>query len=201
MTDEQPPRQGQQLIKRTGTERAIEDSMRAWYAMRDERNEALARIEELEHALAQANVEKSVYMTRNMDLEHKYENLLIRFTQIQSALQSVGGLADTISLSVSEVLSLSRTGLAPPNGELPYTTQERHQRDDPSPTTSAPIGSALKALDELTQVLDAKDERKRAEEDTKLKDLARRLGPEPDPLTAERKAPTWLSSNSQSHKP
>jgi len=193
----------QEVVSRTKSERAIEDSMRQWYAMRDERDEALSRIDELERQLSQATTETSVYLTRNTDLEHKYENLLIRFTQIQSALSNVGGLADTISLSVSEVLSLSRTRLPPPTNRSDDSEGHvRREGSEPSPSTSPQIRDTLKALDELTTVLDAKDQAREAEEDEKLKGLARRLSPESEPpIVDERRKPSWLSSNSQSPKP
>jgi hypothetical protein len=182
-----PKPQNGDLVKRTGEEKLIEDSMRRWYAMREERDEALGRIQELERDLIEATTEASHLRSRNLDLEHKHEALLVNYAKLEQALSGLGSQADTISMAVSEILALARNSTM--RGRVSESNREDPSSPPPSLSTSPEI---QQALDELTQVL--------SEEETKAaENLARRLSPLP-PTHADEE-PQWPNSNSPSPKP
>jgi len=72
-----PPNGGSntELVKRTGTEKAIEDSMRVFHSIREERDQALEELSELRTKLVEVTAEKSILLNRNLDLEEKYDGV------------------------------------------------------------------------------------------------------------------------------
>lgn len=171
------PQRGE-VLKRTGSEAEIENSMRLWYAMKDERDVALAELAETRTKLVEAQAEKAVYIGRNLDLERKFETMLVEFTRMKTLLEAIGQQGDSISLAVSEVLAISR-----------QSSSSTHNRE---------------AVDDLLKTQGANEVR--PQEGETLQDVARRLPQESpagfaSPNSAGKEPPEWLNSNSPSPKP
>lgn len=170
------PTKNGDLVKRTGAEKQIEDSMRLWHGMKEERDEALNTISELRTQLVEINAEKLALQSRNLDLEQKFERMLVDFTRMKIQLENIGGQADTISLAVSELLTLSRS------------THDTQTRQDMY--ANHPLGDP--GYDGAGHITPADGET--------IQELARRLAPDSTP-SANEDPPQWLNSNSQSAKP
>ena len=108
------PKNGE-VTKRAGTEKAIEDSMRMWHNMREERDEALDRCADLRTKIVELEAEKAVLLHRNQDLEKKNEQWLIELTTIRTKIEYLGQLGDSISLATYEILHGPGTPKASPS--------------------------------------------------------------------------------------
>lgn len=153
------------LVKRTGTEAKIEESMRLWHSMREERDEALTQLAETRTKIVELTAEKAVLQGRNLDLEEKYERLLVDFTTLRIKLETIGGAADTISLAVSELLSLSRS--------TDLTTRQDSYADSEVPEAAYGVPEPPRKGESI-------------------QDVAQRLVDQTEPLSEPKKAPSWL---------
>lgn len=152
--------QNSQLTTRKETESRIEaavgESMKAWYKIRAERDEALDEVATIRMQLVEAQAEKAIYISRHLDLEIRYETLLIETTRIKTMLEHIGMQADTISVAVAEMLALARQK----NPDLALGSRLTEHLEKESPP--------LPLLDELnSEITPLEGER--------LQDLARRL--------------------------
>lgn len=152
------------LVKRTGVEKGVEDSMRAYYIIRDERDEALEQLNEIRTKLVEALAEKAILQGHNLDLEQKFERLLVDFTTMRIKIENIGTQGDTISLAVSELLSLSR------NTETRQTEPETQPTELPG---------------DQSEIIPHEGET--------LQELSRRMVQETELHTAARRTPSWLT--------
>lgn len=146
------------LLKRTGQEKAIEDSMRVWHNMKEERDDALEQNNNLRTKIVELEAEKAILADRNHDLEAKNEDLLIRLTTMRTKIENIGQLGDSISLVAYEILTTPQKpsqsapsedplkelerGLAPfidpPRATEPLLGAESTEREWPSSNSPSP---------------------------------------------------------------
>jgi hypothetical protein len=164
------------VVKRAGTEKAIEESMRMWHNMREERDDALDSAASLRTKIIELEATNAVLLSRNQDLERRNEQWLIELTTIRTKIEYLGQLGDSISLATYEIL--------------------HGPKDNQSANVMGDTLGNLHPSSPQEEVLPREGET--------LQELARRLVQETDPSAAaqeEKGTPEWLNSNSQSPRP